>query len=221
MLLYPEGMVKLSGSAGEIMKRVDGSTSVTQIVEDLETAFPGADLRSDVIGVSGGGTWKRLDPCQAGPRSAIRSGCWRRSRTSARCTACSATTRLTTRRTARSSRPTSGCGAARGARARRDAARLLRRRAADARRPGDHGRRSAPARLLLEPHHLRRRAHREAHRRIQGRRARPHPALVPGLDAGDERLPLQHQDLRAQVEGGEADQAVRLPDGAQRRAAPA
>ena len=28
VLLYPEGMVKLPGSAGEIMKRVDGTRSV-------------------------------------------------------------------------------------------------------------------------------------------------------------------------------------------------
>ncbi len=49
VLLYPEGMVKLPGSAGEIMKRVDGSKTVSQIIADLETAFPGADLRQDVI----------------------------------------------------------------------------------------------------------------------------------------------------------------------------
>ena len=54
---------------------------------------------------------------------------------------------------------------------------------------------------------------------FNGRRAGADPALVPGLDAGDERLPVQHQDLRAQVEGRQADQAVRLPDGAQRGAA--
>ena len=28
VLLYPEGMVKLNGSAGEILKRLDGQTSV-------------------------------------------------------------------------------------------------------------------------------------------------------------------------------------------------
>jgi len=49
VLLYPEGMVKLPGSAGEIMKRVDGKNNVSQIVADLETTFPGADLRQDVI----------------------------------------------------------------------------------------------------------------------------------------------------------------------------
>jgi pyrroloquinoline quinone biosynthesis protein D len=49
VLLYPEGMVKLPGSAGEIMKRVNGSTTVGAIIEDLEQAFPGADLRGDVM----------------------------------------------------------------------------------------------------------------------------------------------------------------------------
>jgi pyrroloquinoline quinone biosynthesis protein D len=49
VLLYPEGMVQLKGGAGEIMKRVDGKRSVEHIVKDLEQAFPGADLRQDVI----------------------------------------------------------------------------------------------------------------------------------------------------------------------------
>ena len=49
VLLFPEGMIKLGGSAGEIMKRVDGKVSVGGIVEDLEKAFPGADLRADVV----------------------------------------------------------------------------------------------------------------------------------------------------------------------------
>ena len=50
VLLYPEGMVKLPGSSGEIMKRIDGKSSVRAIVEDLHNTFPGADLRGDVIG---------------------------------------------------------------------------------------------------------------------------------------------------------------------------
>jgi pyrroloquinoline quinone biosynthesis protein D len=48
VLLYPEGMVKLGGSAGEILKRVDGASPVSAIVADLERAFPGVDLRRDV-----------------------------------------------------------------------------------------------------------------------------------------------------------------------------
>jgi pyrroloquinoline quinone biosynthesis protein D len=49
VLLYPEGMIKLSGSAGEILKRVDGTRSLDDIIRDLEQSFPGADLRNDVI----------------------------------------------------------------------------------------------------------------------------------------------------------------------------
>lgn len=49
VLLFPEGMVKLPGSSGEIMKRVNGTSTVGEIIADLERAFPGADLRADVI----------------------------------------------------------------------------------------------------------------------------------------------------------------------------
>ena len=49
VILYPEGMIKLSASAGEIMKRVDGGASIEKIISDLEQAFPGADLRNDVL----------------------------------------------------------------------------------------------------------------------------------------------------------------------------
>lgn len=49
VVLYPEGMVKLSGSAGEIMKRVDGQTSIESIINDLETAFSEKNLEADVI----------------------------------------------------------------------------------------------------------------------------------------------------------------------------
>lgn len=49
VLLYPEGMVKLSGSAGEIMKKINGLDNIEQIVSKLESAYPGNDLRADVI----------------------------------------------------------------------------------------------------------------------------------------------------------------------------
>ena len=49
VVLYPEGMVKLSGSAGEIMKRVDGQNSIADIINDLETAFSESNLQGDVI----------------------------------------------------------------------------------------------------------------------------------------------------------------------------
>ena len=49
VLLYPEGMIMLPGSAGQIMNRVNGTRSVEQIVQDLQAAFPGVDLRGDVV----------------------------------------------------------------------------------------------------------------------------------------------------------------------------
>jgi pyrroloquinoline quinone biosynthesis protein D len=48
VLLYPEGMVKLNASAGEILKRCDGQHTVEEIVEQLETAFSTAGLSADV-----------------------------------------------------------------------------------------------------------------------------------------------------------------------------
>ena len=49
VLLYPEGMIKLPGSSGEILKRVNGTATIGAIIADLELAYPGADLRGDVI----------------------------------------------------------------------------------------------------------------------------------------------------------------------------
>jgi pyrroloquinoline quinone biosynthesis protein D len=48
VLLYPEGMVKLNHSAGEILKRCDGSLTVSDIIADLKKDFPDADLDDDV-----------------------------------------------------------------------------------------------------------------------------------------------------------------------------
>jgi len=49
VLLYPEGMIKLNTSAGEILKRCDGATTVADITVDLERAFAASDLYGDVI----------------------------------------------------------------------------------------------------------------------------------------------------------------------------
>ena len=49
VLLYPEGMIKLNGSAGEILKRCDGATSIADITADLERAFAAANLSGDVL----------------------------------------------------------------------------------------------------------------------------------------------------------------------------
>ena len=49
VLLYPEGMVKLNWSAGEIMVRCDGERSIAAIVGELETAFNAAGLQPEVL----------------------------------------------------------------------------------------------------------------------------------------------------------------------------
>ena len=49
VLLYPEGMVKLNGSAGEIMKRCDGVRSVAAIAADIEQAHALQGLQADVL----------------------------------------------------------------------------------------------------------------------------------------------------------------------------
>ena len=48
VLLYPEGMVKLNRSAGEILSRCTGELSVEQIAADLQQAFSRDDLLQDV-----------------------------------------------------------------------------------------------------------------------------------------------------------------------------
>jgi pyrroloquinoline quinone biosynthesis protein D len=49
VLLYPEGMVKLNGSAGAIMSRCDGVRSVAQIIADLERSYDLSGLGPDVL----------------------------------------------------------------------------------------------------------------------------------------------------------------------------
>lgn len=65
VLLYPEGMVRLSGSAGAVLSRCDGERSLTGIVASLAEAFPGADLEGDVVEfleIALGKGWIVLDP---------------------------------------------------------------------------------------------------------------------------------------------------------------
>ena len=50
VLLYPEGMVKLNQSAGEILKRLDGKRTLAQVTADCETAFNASGLLDDVLG---------------------------------------------------------------------------------------------------------------------------------------------------------------------------
>ena len=50
VLLYPEGMVKLNQSAGEILKRCDGERDVRAIITDIEQTFSATGLEKDVTG---------------------------------------------------------------------------------------------------------------------------------------------------------------------------
>ena len=50
VLLYPEGMVKLNQSAGEILKRCDGSRSSFGSLKSLVNVTVDAALRVSVIG---------------------------------------------------------------------------------------------------------------------------------------------------------------------------
>ena len=50
VLLFPEGMIKLNGGAGEVIKRVDGKRTAAEIVADCKAAFPDVpDLEGDVM----------------------------------------------------------------------------------------------------------------------------------------------------------------------------
>lgn len=50
VLLFPEGMVKLNGGAGEVIKRIDGTKSVGEVVKEIEAAFPDVpDIQADVV----------------------------------------------------------------------------------------------------------------------------------------------------------------------------
>ena len=48
VLLYPEGMVKLNGSAGAILSRCDGVRTLADLVADLERAYDTSGLAEDV-----------------------------------------------------------------------------------------------------------------------------------------------------------------------------
>jgi len=48
VLLYPEGMVKLNASAGEIISRCDGNRTLSEIIADLERTFGASGLSDEV-----------------------------------------------------------------------------------------------------------------------------------------------------------------------------
>lgn len=52
VILYPEGMVKLNESAGEILSRCDGNKSIQNIITALTEKFPDVnneDIRQDIM----------------------------------------------------------------------------------------------------------------------------------------------------------------------------
>nr|WP_242070798.1 pyrroloquinoline quinone biosynthesis peptide chaperone PqqD [Pseudomonas mohnii] len=50
VLLYPEGMIKLNASAGQILERLDGQRSVATIIDQLTASFPGVPgIDEDVL----------------------------------------------------------------------------------------------------------------------------------------------------------------------------
>ncbi len=49
VLLYPEGMVKLNDSAGEILKHCDGVRSIDAITADIEQTHALHNLAADVL----------------------------------------------------------------------------------------------------------------------------------------------------------------------------
>ena len=50
VLLYPEGMVKLNTSAGDILKRLDGEKTMQMLIAEIETAFEATGLQKEVLG---------------------------------------------------------------------------------------------------------------------------------------------------------------------------
>ncbi|HEY6451168.1 MAG TPA: pyrroloquinoline quinone biosynthesis peptide chaperone PqqD [Steroidobacteraceae bacterium] len=65
VLLYPEGMIKLNGSAGEIMKRCDGNRTLADITTDLERTFATTGLTGDVtafISLAVDKQWLEIQP---------------------------------------------------------------------------------------------------------------------------------------------------------------
>ena len=50
VILFPEGMVKLNGSAGEVLGLVDGKNTVNQIVTSLKEKFQGVEgIEKDIL----------------------------------------------------------------------------------------------------------------------------------------------------------------------------
>jgi len=65
VLLYPEGIVKLNVTGGEILRRCDGKTSVAELIDQLALSYNASDvdaIRNGVLNfleVSHGKGWIR------------------------------------------------------------------------------------------------------------------------------------------------------------------
>ena len=62
ILLYPEGIVKLNATAGEILSHCTGEKSVREIIDALKIRYTEGDVASGVLGfleVSHGNGWTR------------------------------------------------------------------------------------------------------------------------------------------------------------------
>jgi pyrroloquinoline quinone biosynthesis protein D len=65
VLLFPEGLIKLNVSAGEILRRCDGHATLADITADLEAVFSRNGLADDVVrfvAVALEQQWLRLQP---------------------------------------------------------------------------------------------------------------------------------------------------------------
>ncbi|MFZ9643003.1 MAG: pyrroloquinoline quinone biosynthesis peptide chaperone PqqD [Candidatus Methylopumilus sp.] len=52
VILFPEGMVKLNGGAGEVLNLVDGQRTVAEIISALTVKFSDVpDLAQDIVGM--------------------------------------------------------------------------------------------------------------------------------------------------------------------------
>lgn len=48
VILYPEGMIKLSQSAGAIMNHCDGSKTIAEIITELQEKFQIKNIENDI-----------------------------------------------------------------------------------------------------------------------------------------------------------------------------
>ncbi|KIL99501.1 Coenzyme PQQ synthesis protein D [Paramagnetospirillum magnetotacticum MS-1] len=63
VLLYPEGIVKLNSSAGEILKRCVGGRQVGALITELSALCPEEDIAADILAfleISNDKCWTRV-----------------------------------------------------------------------------------------------------------------------------------------------------------------